>query len=70
MESTSRDDMRKLLKTFGIRADEAVIAYLARNPQMKALRIRLALEDLTDYGGISPGESLAFELEGEIGRTD
>jgi hypothetical protein len=30
MSSTQRNDMRALLKTFGIQADEAVIAHLAR----------------------------------------
>jgi ribosomal protein L12E/L44/L45/RPP1/RPP2 len=34
MAESSRDDIRKLLKTFGIQADEAVIAHLARNPVM------------------------------------
>ena len=28
MEDSSRDDIRKLLKTFGIQADEAVVAHL------------------------------------------
>lgn len=66
MEETSRDDIRRLLKRFGIQADEAVIAHLARNPDAGPLRVRLILEDLTDYGDATPEEPLHLELEGEI----
>ena len=68
MEDSSRDDIRKLLKTFGIQADEAIIAHLARNPDQQSLRIRLLLEDLTDYGDVPPGEPLRLEIEGDIRR--
>jgi hypothetical protein len=68
MTSTKRDDMRTLLKSFGIQVDEAVIAHLARNPKVDSLHLRLTLEDLTDYGGEEPEDALAFELEGNIGR--
>jgi hypothetical protein len=68
MEGTSRDDIRQLLKSFGIQADEAIIAHLARNPGDKALRLKLILEDLTDYGDASPKEKLHLEIEGEIKR--
>ncbi len=66
MEDSSRDDIRKLLKTFGIQADEAIIAHLARNPDQQSLRIRLLLEDLTDYGDTLPEEPLRLEIEGDI----
>lgn len=73
MEDTSRQDIRRLLKTFGVRADEALIAHLARNPQVASLRIRLVLEDLTDYGDAPsgeppPGEPLRLEIEGDVQR--
>lgn len=68
MEDSSRDDIRRLLKTFGIQADEAIIAHLARNPGQGPLHIRLRLEDLTDYGDAPPQESLHLEIEGEIHR--
>jgi hypothetical protein len=67
-DSTSRDDIRKLLKTFGIQADEAVIAHLALNPGEQPLRLRLILEDITDYGENSPAEPLHLEIEGQIRR--
>ena len=48
MEGNGREDIRSLLKTFGIKADEVVIAHLARNPGGIPLQIRLILEDQTD----------------------
>ena len=68
MDSQSRDDIRRLLKTFGIAADEAILMHLARNPGRDPLRIRLTLADLTDYKGSPPAETLALEIEGEIRR--
>ena len=65
MKTTKRDEMRALLKTFGIQADEAVIAYLARNPQIQSLHLRLSLQDLTEYGE-DPTEPLVLEVEGHI----
>ena len=50
MENESRKDIRRILKTFGIKADEAMVAHLARNPEIGELKIRIVLEDLTDYG--------------------
>jgi hypothetical protein len=68
MGDSSRDDIRRLLKAFGIQADEAIVAHLARNPGQQSLRIRLLLEDLTDYGDVPPGEPLLLKIEGDIRR--
>jgi hypothetical protein len=68
MEGTSRDDIRTLLKTFGIQADEAIIKHLVRTPGMQPLQIRLTLEDLTPYGESPPAEALHLTIEGEIRR--
>lgn len=68
MSESSRDDIRRLLKTFGIQADESIIAHLARNPRKGPVRVRLILEDVTDYGASPPEESLHLEVEGEIRR--
>jgi hypothetical protein len=68
MESTSRDDIRQLLKTFGIKADEVIITHLARNPGERPLKLKLILEDLTDYGDAAPTDSLHLEVEGKIRR--
>ncbi len=66
MEDTSRDDVRKLLKAFGVKADELVIAHLARTRPSRPLRIALLLEDRTDYGGSPPAEKLHLEMEGAV----
>ena len=66
MEETSRDDVRKLLKAFGVKADELVIAHLARTRLSRPLRIALVLEDRTDYAVSPPAEKLHLEMEGEV----
>jgi hypothetical protein len=68
-EGSSRDDIRKLLKTFGVKADEAILAHLVRTPGESPLRVRLVLEDLTDYGDESPAVPLELRVEGEIRRA-
>jgi hypothetical protein len=68
MQETSRTDIRRLLKAFGIQADEEVSAHLENHPGLEKLHIRLILEDLTDYGDSPPDESLRLELRGEIRR--
>ena len=68
MEESSRNDIRKLLKSFGVQADEAVLKHLLQNPGSTPLRIRISLTDLTDYGDAPPGELLSFEVEGEVRR--
>jgi hypothetical protein len=68
VNGSSRDDIRRLQKTFGIQADEAIIAHLARYPNTGSLRVRLVLEDLTDYQDSPPEEPLRVEIQGEIRR--
>lgn len=67
-DESPRNDIRRLLKTFGIQADEAIIAHLARNPDGGPLRLRLTLTDLTDYGTAQPDPPLHLEIEGEVRR--
>jgi hypothetical protein len=68
MEDSSRTDIRRLLKRFGVQADEAMITHLALHPDVERLHVRLTLEDITDYGDTPVGERLHLALEGEIGR--
>jgi len=68
MESTSRDDIRKLLKAFGVKADELIVTHLARTTSAGPLRLAVILEDRTDYGAKPPAERLRLEIEGEIRR--
>ncbi len=68
MEESSRTDIRRLLKQFGVQADEAIIAHLARNPHAGPLRLRLTLEDLTAYGEQPPDAPLRLVVEGDVRR--
>jgi len=65
MEETSRDDIRRLLKTFGVGADEAIIRHLARSQHSGPLRLRFILEDRTDYAD-EAADRVRFEVEGEV----
>jgi hypothetical protein len=64
----TRDDIRRLLKEFGVRADGAIVTHLAQTPGTQALRLRCTLEDLTDYGDEMPPRRLQLEVEGTIRR--
>ncbi|HAD07685.1 MAG TPA: hypothetical protein DCE76_11070 [Anaerolineaceae bacterium] len=68
MEDTSRNDIRRLLKIFGVQADEMILRHLIENPHAPALKLRIKIEDLTDYGDHPPAKPLSFEVEGEIRR--
>jgi hypothetical protein len=70
MEETTQNDIRKLLKTFGVKADQAIQAYLESNPSISTLNVRLALEDLTEYKNDPPAASLHLEVEGVVRRTE
>jgi hypothetical protein len=64
----SRDDIRRLLKEFGVRADGAIVTHLAQASGTQPLRLRCTLEDLTDYGAAGPPRRLHLEVEGTIRR--
>jgi len=68
MDDNSRKDIRALLKTFGVKADEAIVGYLAKNPDVQQLNLKVTLEDMTDYGSNAPKESLSFVVDGQINR--
>lgn len=68
MEDTSRNDIRRLLKIFGVQADEKILRHLIENPYAPALKLRLKIEDLTDYGDHPPTQPLTFQVEREIRR--
>ena len=64
----SRDDIRKLLKEFGVSSDGAIVAHLARASGTWPLRLWCTLEDLTEYGGEEPPLRLHVEVEGTVRR--
>ncbi len=68
MEEVTAKDIRRLLKTFGVKADETIQAYLDQNPRGTPLKIRITLEDLTEYGSQAPKSRLHFSVEDEIHR--
>ncbi|MDX1663250.1 MAG: hypothetical protein R3272_05615 [Candidatus Promineifilaceae bacterium] len=63
MNEVTRADIRRLLKRFGIQADQALVEHLEHNPDVSAVRVRITLEDLTDYGANAPQERLHLEVE-------
>lgn len=68
MDDHARNDIRRLLKTFGIQADQAIMEQLDKLPGEQVLRVRFTLEDLTEYGDDSETDPLHLEIEGEIHR--
>ncbi len=44
-----KKDIRGLLKTFGVMADEAIVGHIAKNPGVNSLNFKISLEDITDY---------------------
>lgn len=65
MRSTAHDDIRKLLKEFGLTADETVTAFLIEEKPKQPLRLRIVLEDLTQYE-TPPSRQLRVEVEGQV----
>ncbi|HEX5141488.1 MAG TPA: hypothetical protein VFX19_11125 [Dehalococcoidia bacterium] len=65
MPSNAHDDIRKLLKEFGLTADETVSAYLIEAKPSGPLRLRIVLEDVTEYRE-RPASPLRVEVSGEV----
>ena len=65
MRSSTHDDIRRLLKDFGLTADETVSAYIIETKPNKPLHLRVVLEDLTEYDA-PPPRPLKVEIEGEV----
>jgi hypothetical protein len=66
MKDDTRNDIRRALKQFGVKADEELVAYLALNSDITELNIRLTLEDITDYGKLAPENALSLVVEASI----
>lgn len=66
MEDNTRREIRRLLKSFGVQADNALMDHIARNPNVGSFRVRVTLEDLTDYGEAPKQGALGLEIEEEI----
>tara|TARA_B100000900_G_scaffold155124_1_gene131781 strand:+ start:275 stop:484 length:210 start_codon:yes stop_codon:yes gene_type:complete len=60
-----KKDIRALLKTFGVMADEAIVGHIAKNPTIDTLKLKVTLEDMTDYGD-NDIETLELEVTKDI----
>ena len=56
-----KKDIRGLLKTFGVMADEAIVGHIAKNPNVNSLNFKVTLEDMTEYED-SNIEKLSLEI--------
>ena len=60
-----KKDIRGLLKTFGVMADEAIVGHIAKNPNVNTLNFKVILEDLTKYD-YENTEKLSLEVTKSI----
>ena len=65
MPSDAHEEIRRLLKEFGLTADEAITAYLIEEKPSKPLHLRITLEDRTEYE-TPPGRALHLEIDGQV----
>ena len=56
-----KKNIRGLLKTFGVMADEAIVGHIAKNPNVNSLNFKVTLEDITEYED-SNIEKLSLEI--------
>jgi hypothetical protein len=68
MSEETQQDIRKLLKTFGVQADEAITGYVERTPGEGPVRFRITLEPLRTGGGIEVDAPTLLVIEGEVRR--
>jgi hypothetical protein len=68
MSEDTQQDIRKLLKTFGVKADEAITGYAERAPGEGPVRLRITLEPLHTDGGIEADAPTLLVIEGEVRR--
>jgi hypothetical protein len=68
MSEETQQDIRKLLKTFGVKADEAITGYVERASGEEPVRLRITLEPLRTAGGIEADAPTLLVIEGEVRR--
>ncbi|MRR31297.1 hypothetical protein EG834_13470 [bacterium] len=66
-DETAQMDIRRLLKTFGVQADTAIVEHLLNHPDVESLRLRIRLEDATEYTDRNV-QPLSFVVEGTVHR--
>jgi hypothetical protein len=65
LQDSTRRDMRRLLKTFGVSADEALTTYLREHPEVAHLHVRITLQGTASSEGAA-AEPLQLEIEDTI----
>jgi len=60
-----KKDIRALLKTFGVMADEAIVGHIAKNPSISQLNLKVILVDDTKYDNQNC-EKLSLEINRSI----
>lgn len=60
-----KKDIRALLKTFGVMADEAIVGHIAKNPGISQLNLKVILVDDTKYDNQNC-EKLSLEINRSI----
>jgi hypothetical protein len=66
MPSDAHGDIRRLLKEFGLTADETVTAYLIEEKPPHPLHLRIVLQDVTEYSS-PPNRELKVTVDGQVG---
>ncbi len=64
MSEHTQDDIRRLLRSFGIKADAAISSYLAERKPARPLRLRVVVEEIGEGAGETA--SRLCEVEGEV----
>ncbi len=62
----THNEIRKLLKIFGVQADEAIMARVDRLGDHGSLNLRLTLEELNDHHMALSTEPLRVIVEGSV----
>ena len=67
-QSLSRDDIKRLLKTFGVQTEQKLLEFLEQHPEAGPLSLRIVIEDRTDYGEFQPTDKFKLSVDGNIRR--
>jgi hypothetical protein len=66
MNEVTHNDIRKLLKIFGVQADEAIMARVARSTGHGSFNLRLTLEELSRPDENPQAEAIHLVVEGSV----
>lgn len=69
VDETVVSGIRRLLKTFGVQADAAIIKHMEEHPDVNSLYLRVHLEDLTEYSDAET-KPLMLSVDGSIQREE